>query len=233
MNKKIMHAALVAGSLLVSTAAFASGGVNYYVTPGHNLGGYTSTNGSGVFTFDDIAANFLAPIANGYQGLNWDNFSALNVPAFNAYDTATNPSGYDTLVYNESLPNVAFNGGGAPADFATANAANFTDVQFDITSAWRDNLIVTLQGYENGVAVVGDVARLDLADPFTIYHVDISWNDVNGIGFTSTGGSKDAGVAYDGTQFAIDSVPEPEQYAMLLLGLPLIGSAVRKRQSKI
>ena len=104
---------------------------------------YTHTAGATTIGFDDLTdAGFGTPITNGYQGLNWTNWSVLNTAAFTSF---FGPSG--ATPGTVSPPNVAFNPTGGEAIFSQSSP--FTLNSADLTAFWRDNLQVTVTGLLN------------------------------------------------------------------------------------
>jgi hypothetical protein len=218
MTKLSLKSIFLVGSIFAAASASA---------------GYTSVTGSGSLTFDDLG-NSTAPIADGYQGLNWSNFNYMNAPWSNTAPGYGGPNGYDTVANADSPPNVATNPGGGTAAFWTDNLANFINVDFSIGSVSQDNLSITIAGYEYNGSSLGSVLQtltVDLANPFTVYRENLNWTDVNYIQFSvSAAGTQNAAVPFSaGTSFAIDEVPEPGQAALLLIGLPLLAMVSRRR----
>jgi hypothetical protein len=94
-----------------------------------------------LITFDDIAATTTGiPITNGYGGLVWSNFYALD-----AFDY-TSPSGYQVGVVSGS--NVAYNAYGGPASISQSNSFNLVSGYF--TAAWVNNLQMQVVGAAAG-----------------------------------------------------------------------------------
>jgi len=167
-----------------------------------------------LITFDDLSAGVGGvQIANGYAGLNWSNFYALDGPSYGG--------GYAAGVI--SSPNVAYNGFGAPASFSSP--APFTLDSLYLTAAWNDNLQVTVTGLNNGQAIAGDTATLTLsATQPTLFAP--GWSGLTEVDFTSFGGTPHPGYEGGGDHFAldnlaIDATPEP---SFTWAGLGLLGA---------
>jgi hypothetical protein len=178
-----------------------------------------------VITFDDLTDYGSGSwISNGYAGLNWDNFGVLNAPAY-----STN-SGYQNGVVSGT--NVAFNSGGNQA--ITSSGSTFTFESAYFAAAWNDGLAVLVQGY-NGASLIDSISFLvNTSGPLL---QTFNWNGIDKVVFSSSGGTKNINfdANYGGTMFAMDNmtispVPEPETYAMLLVGLGLIGFMARRRK---
>jgi hypothetical protein len=175
---------------------------------------YAAAAGAETLTFDD--ANGL--LGNGYHGLDWNNFYV--------FDGTSNPpqSGYHNGVV--SVPNVAYNGYAAPATIS--KASSFSLVSGEFAGAWNDGLQVHVTG----------TGATNYSMDFTVNttgssHIDFNWTGLTSVTFTSSGGvhAADGGA---GEHFALDnlvinSVPEPETYAMLMAGLGIMGFAARRR----
>src|SRR5580765_7398651 len=83
-----------------------------------------------LLTFDDLTPTPNMPIPSGYGGLQWNNFWVVNV----AITYPPNSSGY--FAGMTSPPNVAYNGGGLPAELSNANPFDVYSGHF--TAAWND-----------------------------------------------------------------------------------------------
>ncbi len=167
-------------------------------------------------TFDDMGN---APVANGYHGLNWNNF----------YVTTGSNSGYANGTI--SAPHVSYNAFANAASFSSATPFTLNDAYF--TGAWNDGL---------SIHVVGTAGSTTFTKDFTVNtsgatDVTFNWTNLTSVNFTSSGGVHHNGLAGSGTHFAMDNltinapVPEPETYGMLLVGLGLVGFAARRRKA--
>jgi hypothetical protein len=230
MFKSTLKTLFAVGALFAATSASA---------------GYTTATGGGSLNFDDLGST-TGVIANGYQGLDWSNFSYMNAPYSNA--TYGAPNGYDTVANADSPPNVATNSlppsttppntplGLTTSAFWTADLQNFASVDFRIGSVSSDNMVVTINGYEYNGSSLGSVVdslTVNLLDPFAVYNVLLSgagWDSTNYIQFVvTTPGTYDTAVPFNTVNaFAIDT-PEPTQAALLLMGLPLLAAVSRRR----
>lgn len=175
-----------------------------------------------VLTFDDIA---VGSIGNGYGGFNWNNIAVGNgASSFHL------GSGY---VYGAvSGTNTAFNGAGG---LSTVSSSDFTFDGAFFTAAWRDGLTVTGKGYKDGVELFSKSFLVSTNAPS---YLAFNFVGIDNLTLSSSGGTWHDGLNADGTQFVMDNftytitpVPEPEEWAMMMLGLPLMGFVARRRKS--
>ena len=177
-------------------------------------------------TFDDLGSA-MAPIPNGYNGLNWDNFWTLDIVYERQY---TGPSGYDAAVISPN--NVAFNGFGNPA-LVSDTLVDLNSAY--LTAAWNDNLSVTVIGSFLGNTLYDNTYLLSATTPTLI---NFNYLGVDSVQFISSGGTHHNG--YDGgngTNFAMDNlvinqtttVPDTGSTAMLL-GLSICGFGFLRRK---
>jgi hypothetical protein len=171
--------------------------------------------------FDDIPEN---PIANGYQGFNWDNFYALNAVTF-----GIQPSGYRNGMV--SPVNVAFNPFGSPASVSSSNPFTFNSVF--LTGAWNDNLTIQVQGF---LGTTEQYNQTVVASAFSPTLFTFDFTGIDKVTFTSSGGTN-AGFGRVGTQFAMDNlrvneattpVPVPPQLLGTVFGATLASLKLRK-----
>jgi hypothetical protein len=174
--------------------------------------------------FDDLSAS-IAPISNGYAGLDWNNFYA-----FNSGSVAT---GYTNG--RVSLQNVAFNADGRPAEISSAGTFTFNSTY--LTGAWNNGLDILVEGFQGGTSLFTRSLTVDSTSP-TLFTFD--WVGIDRLKFTSSGGV-DAGYNGGGTHFAMDNftfnepittVPTP---ALLpgLIGMGFTAWRKRKAESKV
>ena len=186
------------------------------------LAGAMSANAT-LITFDDLTDNGTGtPIANGYAGLNWDNFYVLNAPAYDL-----NPSGY--LAGMVSANNVAYN---AFANEAIISDSLFTLSSGYLTGAWNNNLQVEIKGYNGATLLYDNTYTLSSTAPTLI---NFNYVGVDQVTFDSFGGTQNPNYQGNGTHFVMDNLtinamPVPEASTMIagmLLLLPLGASALR------
>jgi hypothetical protein len=183
----------------------------------------SATANAEVLTFDDVPDGL---IPNGYGGLEWTAFATNS-------DTNLIPStGYENGVVSGSK--TAFNGiPGGSASFGSATAFSLNDAFF--TGAWRDGLQIHVVATSGSNTYTKDF-KVDTTGPVDIF---FNWSNLNSVSFSARGGVHHFGLDGNSTQFAMDNlrinevvtpVPEPETYAMLLVGLGLIGFMARRRE---
>jgi hypothetical protein len=197
-------------------------GASFYVQPAVAL-----TTG-----FDDLtdtSAGFGGtPIANGYQGLNWTNWSVLNTA-----DAAAifGPSG--ATPGTVSTPNVAYNADGQEAIFSSTTPFNLNSAY--LTSVWNDNLQVTITGKLNGVTK--DVATFTLSATLATLET-FNFGDINEVDLLVTvAGTPHSGYSGAGTQVALDNltisaVPLPAALPLFATGLGTLGLLGWRRKRK-
>lgn len=167
----------------------------------------------------------IAWVRNGYHGLNWSNFAALNTDGYDG-----NPSGYQ--VGAVSGTHVAFNSGASPASFWAATPFVFESVY--LTAAWNDSLSVTITGSRNGV-VVHEQTVFPLATAATLY--TLNWSGIDSVMFRSSGGTDHAAYPGSGAHIGFDNlsvsgVPEPSAALMMLLGVGALAHRGLRRPSR-
>ncbi|MER3494674.1 MAG: PEP-CTERM sorting domain-containing protein [Mastigocladus sp. ERB_26_2] len=157
-------------------------------------------------TFDDLSG-YQNPVANGYAGLNWENFYYLNTTSFT-------PSGY--VNGTVSRENVAYNGFEKPVAISTVDDI-FDFNSTYLTAAWNDSLTVLVEGFiggKSGQKKYSQTVILNTQSP-TLFTFDFQGIDY--LKFISSGGNN-AGYNGKGTHFVMDNftfnkktkpVPEP------------------------
>jgi Dockerin type I domain len=162
-----------------SVRAIAILGVSVFVAVGQS-------SQQQVITFQDLGQSDLygSSIPPVYAGMAWTNFCVLTVPNY-----PNNPSGYQAATI--SGQNVAYNCPGvspqdqAPASFS-AKSGTFTLNSASLTAAWRDNLIVAIQGLYKGQTVDQTVVVLN---PYGPAYVTFNWSGLDTVVFTPSGGT--------------------------------------------
>lgn len=176
-------------------------------------------------TFDDLASNTSGtPIADGYAGLNWDNFWVVD-------GTAIPSSGYYNGVV--SPKNVAFNAYGDPAQIL---GAPFDLGGLYMTAAWNTGLNVDIEGYLGSDLLYSRTVVVDTTAPTW---VTLNYLGVDRVRFVSYGGTDYDPYEGSGTHFAIDNmsfepvtgiIPAPAALLLGSLGTGLVGW-LRRRKS--
>ena len=159
--------------------------------------------------FDEVTTESEAAITDGYAGFNWQNFWVLDAAHF-----VSNPSGYLNGMVSSGY--IAFNAFGAPAELS---GSPFNFVGAYLTSAWRDNLNVGIEGYRLGTLVYSETVVLNTSSPLWFA---ADYLNVDTVRFVSYGGTHHPGYSGDGTHFALDNLTYttiPAPGAVLLIGL--------------
>jgi subtilase family serine protease len=203
--------------LLLTNIQFNQSG-NYAVAMTNAQGGTLSSNAvltvvTGVIdvaTFDDLALPEAAytVLTNGYDGLNWNNFAALN-------GVALTNSGYEAGVISAS--NVAFNGDGSEAILSQSSAFNLISAY--LTAAWNDDLQVELKGYVGGALIYDSTYILSATTPTNIL---VNYLGVTEVDFISSGGVHHSAYIGYGTQFVMDNMVVVEGAGSAINTIPVI-----------
>lgn len=190
-----------------------------------------------VLTFDNLALApvtttsggtvYVGSVPNGYGGLNWNAFSAIDgVDAGAAFQ-----SGYTNGVVSPN--NVAFNNYGNPS-FITAGSSfgptfNFFGGSF--TGAWNDGLNVEIVGSYKGTVLYDNTIVVNTSGP-TVFTTDYA--NITELDFISYGGTPNANfTAGYGPEFVMDNVNVPEPSILVLLGFGTAGLGLGLRRKSI
>ncbi|MGD8570441.1 MAG: PEP-CTERM sorting domain-containing protein [Gammaproteobacteria bacterium] len=184
--------------------------------------GFASNASATVLTFDDVTTNTgLTPIADGYGGLNWDNFGVI-------HQSHAPGSGYDNGIVSGEY--MAYN---LNANIGTVDNSAFDFNGAYLVGAWNDGLNVNVQGWSGSTLLYDTTVVVDTTDS--------TWFDFNYVGidrlvFNSYGGTPHPDLTGAGEHFAMDnftfnetaSVPAPATLA--LFGLGLVGLSFSGRR---
>lgn len=151
-----------------------------------------------LLTFDDITEDFDAAVPNGYGGLNWVNFHAVD-----GLDYLS--SGYSNAVVSPDF--VAYSFGtnqvlkasikARPGKFFRVNSGYFT-------AAWNDDLQLEIVGKQNNRTVYRKTYSLSTSEPTFI---KFPKTPVTSINFTSSGGTYNTNlITGSGVHFAVDNL---------------------------
>jgi hypothetical protein len=187
-----------------------------------------STRSQSVITFDDLPDSLGgANITNGYQGLSWSNFFVVNAVLqsnFFGYVTGAN---YGMV----SLSNVAFNGGGSPAE-VDARGTNFDFLNTYLTGAWNSNLNIEVEGFRSGTLLYNTTVVVSATSP-TLFTFD--YMDIDRLYFNSFGGEPAFG-NNNGNNFVMDNmtfefIPEPSSLLLGALGALLLWPLLKRKRT--
>lgn len=118
----------------------------------------------------------------------------------------------------------------------------FTLEGFFVTSAFRDDNVLSLVAYRNNVTVDEETTTIQI----TPTHLQLNWSDIDRVTFSTEGGTVHVwpgGFSATGNQFAIDNlvfhfdhephdVPEPTTAVLLLSGLVAMVIERRRRRCR-
>lgn len=188
-----------------------------------------STGWGKTITFDDITSaggytNEVA-VANGYSGLNWSGFDAVNAYLFN--NKYANTGVRNGMVTSSNVVCNAFGGGAT-----ISSTGDFTISNVDLSSCWLNNMSIGIKGF-NGASLADSTTIVVNTSSPTLLTLD--WQNISSMTFTAFGGSN-AGLGATMETFVMDNlsfstVPEPSAFLLVSAGLlALWGGMRRKRQ---
>ena len=148
--------------------------------------------------FDDInTGGYYSYINNGYAGVNWSNFYAIN----SGYLPGT---GYQTGVVSQ--PNGAFDGSGSSASIDSTPGNTFYLGNAYFTAAWWNETVTAVGNF----GLYSTTFAVNTAGPV---NVAFNWANLTDVTFTPNGGS----------QFVVDNIATPIPAALWLVGSGLAG----------
>ena len=103
-----------------------------------------------------------------------------------------------------SPDNTLFGGYAGSFSFSRPTGGLFSIYGLYVTPAWNDNLNVTITGYRNGAAIYS-LSKV-LVSPFSTEYTNLNFIGIDNINIASSGGTRDPGVAYNGTHVTFDNI---------------------------
>lgn len=186
-----------------------------------------STGWAEVINFGDItsAGGYSNEVAlvNGYGGLNWSGFDAVNAYLFNnKYPNTGVRNGVITA------SNVACNAFGSMATISAPG--DFTISNIDLTSCWLTGMSIGLKGY-NGASLADSTTIVVNTTSPTLLTLD--WQNISSMTFTAFGGSN-AGLGSTMETLVVGSlsvnvVPEPSAFLLVSAGLVALWGGLRRK----
>lgn len=226
MKKTMLAAGAVA---ILATAQAAHAGITTYnVTQTFNQVVYDLSNPTwdtlftGTFSFDDATqsvSNLSGTLSQAMSGNT--TFRQLSHQLSSVYDAALN--GYLVTTFHQDSTDVFLGGGfavGGKKEYGNQNAyatifVNVADPRAALSSAQIDKL---------AYADCTDGGLMGMSSPKTCMTGWVDHTKVNLAGGTMQG-------TYPITQTITAAVPETETYALLLVGMGLVGMATRRRKT--
>ena len=191
------------------------------------LGAATSLRAQTTLTFNDLECELETPLES-YRG-----FSFVNTSCANGILDAEIGSGY---FHAGGGTNVIFGDFGDPFDMFGPAPFNLT--QFRVAPAWRENLVLTVEGISGGRTLREQFILTGPASPQTIM---LNWMNISRIRFTTEGGDEST-LPFDGPQAAVDDivigatnsaiVPEPSSGVLVASGMLLVGLVARRQKRR-
>lgn len=166
------------------------------------------------------------------------------------YTTTEVAAGFDrSIVSGNTVAHTrSFSGSTFGSISARPGDANFDFFGAYLTSGWRDDISVSVIGKRDGASVYTQALTVGVDGP-TLF--TLNFLDIDSIEFLATGGTflypngttvgsylnpgnaafSTPVLVFDNINIAVTAVPEPETFAMLLAGLGVMGTVLRRRKT--
>jgi hypothetical protein len=187
-----------------------------------------------VVSFDDFDLShdhgYSTNLPNGYQGLNWTNFSAGNSILLSAA-LGGYLSGYNYGMVSPS--NVAYNAFGNPAEIDSPGT-NFNFLSAYLTGAWNSNLNIEVEGFNGAQEIYDTIVTASATNPtlFTFNYFNIDRLYFNSYGGELAGFGGGAGENFVMDNFEFEFIPEPSSFLLAALGCISLVALVRPRSTR-
>lgn len=119
-----------------------------------------------------------------------------------AHTVTANTSGYYTGIVSKN--NTSYNSWGNPVTMQIANGSYFTLNSISVASAARDNLQLTVVGYNSNLVINN---KTYIVQVFTLSFITFSgYAGLDKITFSTSGGTQNPVVSLSGSQYAMDNI---------------------------
>jgi PEP-CTERM motif len=239
MNKRFMLAACAALTMTVSGPANAAVTVNYTPNPANTSALIDATSGPGSFTlnFNGFTGN-NGPTIPGLTSSILFNFLGTTGNSYNFSYTLSNTSSAPidasrvTIFGFNSDPNVVSASVGGGNQFNVISSGNQPNGLAALELCFKDagpanNCTGANQGLANGGSTSGtfSLTYASALNSITLQNFSVRYQGIDSRSLQIAGGSA------SGLPTQLVGVPEPEVWGMMLFGMGLVGSAMRRRRS--
>ena len=147
--------------------------------------------------FDNIVnqSSVSGTIPNGYYNLNWNNIQYINV-------STILDGGYQTLM--SVPPYVIHNPTGSAMTITSTNGTRFFFNSFNTTAAWRNNLLMNIQGYRSGTLTFNFTTPIFVSNQTVVRCSSSVCSDLDTLIISTSRRITVSGLNGTGTQMVID-----------------------------
>ena len=156
---------------------------------------WSATTRAVTLTFDDLAPTIYGALPTNYAGFQWTELGDTGVIDPTTYGSL--PNGYYNGVVSQT--NVAYTN----SPLTITNSTPFTFEAGYFTSAWNDNLNLSIQGFQGSALVDSASLVLQVSGP-TYFVAD--FENIDKLVISPSGGTKDPAVSGSGTYVAMDNL---------------------------